>query len=610
MKKTIFISSVVFVALVIAVISVAASTTNAEYYAHSGTITPNTSTIPDAVAVPDDNKFVQLAPQSWISLRFPGNSAAVPDGTGAADLRIDTFDVPYLANAKIFTSLDGVNWTLVGVYPDTADIDLDLNGGGPVKFVKVDQSDEYIDPAYPTLGFDLDAVVALNSGILPYGEITKPEAGVTVSGSVLFEALYWDDDPLNVQWAVRNGTCAAATNTVFGNVDGFNDSYTWDGNLFQATADTSTWVPGDYCFVFNPKESSGEGDVRLTQFNVVAAPNQPPVLTVDLSPVAVNEGNTASNGGAVSDPDGDFVTLSASIGTVTNNGDGTWSWSFDTNDGPADSQTVTINADDGNDGSAQTSFSLTVNNVAPTIESINVPLSPFNINDQPVPITASFSDPAGTNDVPYTCTVDYDDDSGPQAGTVSGTECTGPGSSYAEAGVYTVTVEVTDKDGGVGSADASTYVVIYDPSAGFVTGGGWIYSVPGAYVPDPELEGKATFGFVAKYKKGSSVPTGNTEFQFRAADLNFHSGSYQWLVIAGFKAMYKGTGTINGEGNYGFMLTAIDAKLRTSTDVDLFRIKIWEISSGNVIYDNQGGFNFNDPTTEIGGGSIVIHSGK
>lgn len=72
--------------------------------------------------------------------------------------------------------------------------------------------------------------------------------------------------------------------------------------------------------------------------------------------------------------------------------------------------------------------------------------------------------------------------------------------------------------------------------------------------------------------------------------------------------MYKGTGTVNGVGNYGFMLTAIDEALTPSTDVDLFRIKIWDKDTGEVIYDNQMGDEEDaDPTTELGGGSIVIH---
>jgi hypothetical protein len=72
--------------------------------------------------------------------------------------------------------------------------------------------------------------------------------------------------------------------------------------------------------------------------------------------------------------------------------------------------------------------------------------------------------------------------------------------------------------------------------------------------------------------------------------------------------MYKGTGTINGEGNYGFMLISIDEALTPSTDVNLFRIKIWDKGTGEVIYDNQMGDEEDaDPTTELGGGSIVIH---
>jgi hypothetical protein len=153
---------------------------------------------------------------------------------------------------------------------------------------------------------------------------------------------------------------------------------------------------------------------------------------------------------------------------------------------------------------------------------------------------------------------------------------------------------------------------VYDPSAGFVTGGGWIDSPAGAYVPDLNAEGKASFGFVSKYKKGQTTPTGNTEFQFKAGNLNFHSDSYDWLVIAGHKAMYKGTGTINGTGNYGFMLSAIDEKLTPSTDVDMFRIKIWDKDDGDaVVYDNNFGEDENaDPATGIAGGQIVIHKAK
>ncbi len=109
------------------------------------------------------------------------------------------------------------------------------------------------------------------------------------------------------------------------------------------------------------------------------------------------------------------------------------------------------------------------------------------------------------------------------------------------------------------------------------------------------------------------MPTGQTEFVFKAGDLNFHSSSYDWLVIAGHKAMYKGVGTINGEGTFKFILSAIDGDLN-GDGPDKFRIKIWvEDTNGDILrYDNKVGEtdDYADPTTEIGGGSIVIHKGK
>jgi hypothetical protein len=113
------------------------------------------------------------------------------------------------------------------------------------------------------------------------------------------------------------------------------------------------------------------------------------------------------------------------------------------------------------------------------------------------------------------------------------------------------------------------------------------------------LLARQNFGFVSKYKKGANVPTGQTEFVFKTVDLNFHSSSYDWLVVTGSNyAKFKGTGTINGAGNYRFMIWAGD------NNPDTFRIKIWEEdAAGNetVKYDNG-------TDQAIGGGSIKVHS--
>jgi PKD domain/K319L-like, PKD domain/RTX calcium-binding nonapeptide repeat (4 copies) len=180
--------------------------------------------------------------------------------------------------------------------------------------------------------------------------------------------------------------------------------------------------------------------------------------------------------------------------------------------------------------------------------------------------------------------------------------------SFTEAGVYSVTLIVTDDDGGATTSISRTFVV-YDPSEGFVTGGGWIDSPAGAYVPDPTLTGKATFGFVSKYKKGQTTPTGNTTFEFKVADLEFNSSRYEWLVVAGARAQYKGEGAINGAGNYGFMLTVIDGQVSGGGGVDKFRMKIWDKDNGDaVVYDNALGVSDdNAPPSPLGGGSVIIH---
>jgi len=94
---------------------------------------------------------------------------------------------------------------------------------------------------------------------------------------------------------------------------------------------------------------------------------------------------------------------------------------------------------------------------------------------------------------------DPDGDSLTYSWAFHGTTQTGASPTFvavAEAGIYPLVPTVDDGQGN--SDQASTSVVVYDASAGFVTGGGWIDSPAGAYFADPDLVGKATFGFVSK----------------------------------------------------------------------------------------------------------------
>jgi len=270
----------------------------------------------------------------------------------------------------------------------------------------------------------------------------------------------------------------------------------------------------------------------------------------------------------------------------------------------SDIYSITVIVTDKDGGSGAGGTGITVNNVPPTVGTITAPAAPVQVNT-PITTGASFTDPGGQDT--HAAVWDWGDGT-TSAGTV--TETGGSGSvsgshTYAAAGVYTVTLTVIDDDGGAGQS-VFQYVVVFDPAAGFVTGAGWIDSPPGAYVPNPSLTGRAHFGFTSRYHSGANVPTGNTGFRFQAADLDFHSTAYAWLVVGGARAQYRGTGTINGAGSYDFILTAIDGALPGGGGQDKFRIKIF--GPGGVVYDNQmGATDAVDPTTVIGAGNIVIH---
>lgn len=152
-----------------------------------------------------------------------------------------------------------------------------------------------------------------------------------------------------------------------------------------------------------------------------------------------------------------------------------------------------------------------------------------------------------------------------------------------------------------------------------VTGRGWINSPPGAYVHPyvHNLTGKAEFAFVAEYQKGTTVPTGTTKFRFYPANvppiytttpIEFQSTNYQWLVVSGARADWRGYGTMCGF-NYGFFVTAIDGQAEGGGGKDYFRIRIWNPANGKTVYDSEKGVPEDViPTTVVAGGNIIIHS--
>jgi hypothetical protein len=151
-------------------------------------------------------------------------------------------------------------------------------------------------------------------------------------------------------------------------------------------------------------------------------------------------------------------------------------------------------------------------------------------------------------------------------------------------------------------------LVVYDPSGGFATGGGWL--VPGSATSDtgdalPGLDSssKANFGFVVKYQNGSStVPAGNLQFDYNVGSFHLKSAAMQWLVVTNQNmAQFQGTATVNGSSaTYPFSVQARDGD--PTGQPDRFVIKIYPAGSDpnttTPLYKASG---------DVQGGSIVIH---
>jgi hypothetical protein len=142
-------------------------------------------------------------------------------------------------------------------------------------------------------------------------------------------------------------------------VSGVNDSLT-DGDV-------------TYSLVIGPATSSdanyqGLDPSDLILVNKDTTPsNNPPTITVSNAAVSGNEGTSITNTGTWADADAsDVVTLTASLGTVTKNSDGTWNWAIDGLDDTS-ATTVTITATDAQGASSSVNFTYAVTNRAPDL---------------------------------------------------------------------------------------------------------------------------------------------------------------------------------------------------------------------------------------------------
>jgi PKD repeat protein len=380
---------------------------------------------------------------------------------------------------------------------------------------------------------------------------------------------------------------------------------------------TFTFTPADngtYGLTLNitDKDQAIGSDARI-----ITVTNVPPTIAIlTQSATAVDENGSLTLSLAFTDPGADFHTVvvnwgdggSTSIpvaaGTTLINASHTY-----LDDGatgtPSDLYAIGVNVTDKDGGSASAGASVMVKNAPPVISGLTGPPGPVALGTAAA-IGVAFSD-AGTLDSHF-CSFSWDDTTTSSVVATNGS-CSAS-HTYTAAGVYTVLISVTDDDTGSISSKFE-FLVVYDPTAGFVTGAGQINSPAGAYVADAALAGKATFGFASKYHRGAAVPSGETEFRFHVANFSFQSTDYQWLVVSGPKAQFKGSGRVNGANGYTFLITATDGDQAGGGGTDKFRIKIWNTETGIALYDNVSGslddIDSANPQV-IEAGQIVIHS--
>jgi autotransporter-associated beta strand protein/parallel beta-helix repeat protein len=128
---------------------------------------------------------------------------------------------------------------------------------------------------------------------------------------------------------------------------------------------------GPYNFSITVTDHGGQ---TATITGSASVADQMPIVTADHSSVSVPENTSATNTGTFVDYDDTFpmpadpTKLTASSGTVSDTGGGTWFWSGSLPDGAS---TITITATNSDNSSSTTTFTVLVSDVAPFVASNN-----------------------------------------------------------------------------------------------------------------------------------------------------------------------------------------------------------------------------------------------
>ena len=185
-----------------------------------------------------------------------------------------------------------------------------------------------------------------------------------------------------------------------------------------------------------------------------------PTVSVAGENQAGNEGALFSASGAFSDADPNTtltITKRSGVGSFTDNGDGTWSWSYTAPDDI--SGTVEIEADDGEHQTVDT-FTWTASDVVPSLSILTLGGNTGTACLSGNTVTLDFTFTGATVDT-FTGSINWGDTSTAEAFSSSPVS-----TSHAYApGTYTIMVDLSDEDGaGIDSTKQGSVSRLYDVS--------------------------------------------------------------------------------------------------------------------------------------------------
>lgn len=240
-------------------------------------------------------------------------------------------------------------------------------------------------------------------------------------------------------------------------------------------------------------------------------------------------------------------------------------------------------------------------NASPTVGTLTASVNPVQVGTR-TDVSVNFTD-SNTSDT-HTAIFDWGDG---MTSTGVITESNGSGSVtgshiYLAAGVYEVALIVEDNHGAADS-EVFRYLSVYNPTPqGLFTGVRIFQSPLGAVSGQPTVTGQVKFGVTAKYQ-GTAI-NGDVSMGFNAANIEFNSTTLDVLVTSNGKATLRGTGTLNNNPGYTFLVTGLDGG---SGGDDFIRFQI-KNNSNNIVYDSQPqAVDTTDPTTLVTAGQVIVH---